>query len=254
MAFCACGYDYGYEPEHATCPKCGASTQVFVNADGARAVAHVFPVTVTAESNHPDGSRKIVTGSHSHRSTSRVSADGVMLQEYEGRPARNEEDVLQACESLMEAMRRQGIELVAKFRQPDGPESGIDAIAATIGGDEIPVQVVGVRRQQLLAELGRTGAAAATATVEELADDVVRKVEAKRDAYPRAVREHVVLLVDAIRSPGHTMPEVVAALRADARADVLRSTGYKAVWLSGSTTALTVRLDDTDQSSADEVS
>ena len=108
----------------------------------------------------------------------------------------------------------------------------------------IYVQVVGVRQQQLLAELGRNCVAAATASVDELADDVVHKVEAKRNAYPPAVREHVVLLVDAIRSPAHTMPEVVTALRTESRAATLRSTGYKAVWISGSTTALTQRLDN----------
>src|SRR4051794_934244 len=108
MASCACGYDYGYEPEHTTCPRCGASTQVFVDAHGARSVGHVLAVTVTTESNLTDGSREIVTASHSHRSSTRHSADGVTAQEYEGRPARNEEDVLQACESLMEALKLKG--------------------------------------------------------------------------------------------------------------------------------------------------
>lgn len=245
MALCDCGYEFGFDPDHASCPKCGASIQVRVVArpDAIRAVAHVFPPTVTATSNFGDGSYEILTSSYGHRSTTRRTVDGVLSHEYEGRPARNEEDVPQACESLMEALKLEGVVLVAKFKTPGGRESGIDATATTTTGDVINVQVVGVRQEQLLATLGRTGTTSSSASTSELADDVCKSVEAKRDAYPPAVRRDNVLLVDAIRSPGHTMPEVLDVLRVSPRIDVLRSTGYQAVWLAGSTTGLTSRLD-----------
>jgi hypothetical protein len=245
MAVCPCGYDYKFDPDHATCPKCGTSTQVFAYGTGARAVAHVFPPTVVAESNHPDGSREIVTGSYGHRSTARIAADGAMTQEYEGRPAQGTEDELQTCESLMEALKRQGVELAAKFRgSRELDELGIDARANTVDDDVIDVQVVQVRDGDLLAELGRTRAVSSSASADDLADDVCRRVERKRDACPAADRSRLVLLVDAIRAPGYTTPTVREALGSPPRADLLSSTGYRAIWLAGPTTALTFRLDN----------
>lgn len=211
----------------------------------------MFPVTVVAESNYPDGTREVVTGSHSHRSTSRVGSDGAMSHQFEGRPARNEEDVLQACESLMEALRSRGLTFNGKFRIPDGQETGIDATATTFDGEVINVQVVGVRQQDLLAQLGRTGAASSAATPDELADDVCSKVKAKRDVCPPNDRPGVVLLIDAIRSPGHTFPAVIDSLRASPRVDILQTTGYRAVWLAGPTTSLTQRLDAEPQEVTD---
>jgi hypothetical protein len=245
MAVCPCGYDYGRDPEHATCPKCGTSTQVYADATGARAVAQVFPVTVVAESNYPDGSREIVTGSHGHRSTTRISGDGAMTHEYEGRAAQGAEDELQACESLMEALKLQGVELVSKFRgSRELDQLGIDARAHTVEGDVIDVQVVQVRDGELLAELGRTRAASSSAGADDLADDLRRRVEQKRDLCPTAERPRLVLVVDAIRAPGYASPAVREALGSSPSAETLRSTGYRAVWLAGPTAALTFRLDD----------
>lgn len=244
MAVCPCGHDYGYDPDHATCPKCGTSTQVWVDARGARAVGHVFPVTVTAESNDPDGSREIVTGSHSHRSATRSTADGLMSHSFQGRAAQGEEDVLEACERLMEALKLQGVQLIGKFRRPTGREQGVDAIAETIDGATIKAQVVQVRDGGLLAELGRAGIASSAAAAASLADDVCRCVEAKRDKCPPDDRGELTLLVDAIRSPGHAFPEVVSKLRSAERTNILQSTGYRAVWLAGSTYTLTYRLDE----------
>lgn len=243
MAVCPCGHDYGYDPDHATCPKCGTSTQVWVVARGTRAVAHVFPVTVTAESNNSDGSREIVTGSHAHRSTTCSTADGVMSHSFEGCAAQGEEDVLEACERLMEALKLQGVELDGKFRRPTGREQGVDAIADTVAGDTIKVQVVQVRDGGLLAELGRAGIASSTAAAASLADDVCRCVEAKRDKCPPDDRGELTLLVDAIRSLGHTFPEVISKLRSEERTNILQLTGYRAIWLAGSTYTLTYRLD-----------
>ena len=204
----------------------------------------MFSPTIVTESNYPDGSREVVAGSHSHRSTTRVGPDGSMSHQFAGRPARNEEDVLQACESLMEALKLQGVVLMSKFRIPAGPEQGIDATATAVDdGEVLNVQVVGVRQQDLLAQLGGTGAAASKATPDELADDVCGKVKAKRDSCPPHDRSGLILLVDATRSPGHTLPDVVARLTSSPRVETLNSTGYRAVWLAGPTTSLTHRLD-----------
>jgi hypothetical protein len=201
-------------------------------------------MTAVAESNYPDGSREIVTGSHGHRSMTRISADGAMAHEYEGRAAQGTEDELQACESLMEALKLQGVELVSKFRgSRELDQIGIDARASTVDGDVIDVQVVQVRDDELLAELGRTRAVSSLASIEDLADDVCRRVEQKRDLCPAADRPQMVLLVDAIRAPGYTFPAVREALGSSPRAETLRSTGYRAIWLAGPTAALTFRLD-----------
>jgi len=151
--------------------------------------------------------------------------------------------VLQVCESLMEAMKATGVEFDGKFREPAGREDGVDACAQLAGGGVVEVQVVGVRDQTLSRMLGAKGTASSTKAADEMADDICDRVVKKRDSYPSAVRQGRVLAVDAIRSPGHTTPAVLKALQQPARAEVLRSSGFEAVWIVGPTQKLTFRVE-----------
>lgn len=239
-----CGYDFQGDPAHAQCPKCGTSTQVWFE-DGRKRIANAFPGTATAVSNHPGGRLEVVTGSWSHRSITRTAATGEVSHEYTGRPARGEIDALEACERLMEALKATGgVTLKRKFRVPEGREHGIDATADTVAGDVINVQVVNACDPSVLAEWGATGKASSSKTGAQLADDICTQVEKKRTMCPERDRNNIVLLVDAIRSPAHTTPPVIAMLRQPPRSDYLASMGYREVWLAGANNDLTFRLDE----------
>jgi hypothetical protein len=199
--------------------------------------------TVVCQSNYPDGSTEITVGSVRGRFTTITSATGSVSHGYRGQPPHGEDDVLEACESLMEALKARGVSFAGKFRRAEGREIGVDACATLTNGDEqLEVQVVGVSEQAIWSELGRTGSAASMATPDQLADQVCAAVTAKAAVYPADDRAGRVLLVDATRSPGHTTPAVINALKQPERGAVLGASGFGAVWLAGPTPALTYLL------------
>jgi hypothetical protein len=110
-----CEYQYGNEVTaeaiaagRVSCPVCG-STHI-----SARALAGTAEVVVTApsprvatHSHYPDGTEEIAVGGEGFRSSS-IAGGNHQRQDFYGRPAQNEEDVLQVCRSLRAALQREG--------------------------------------------------------------------------------------------------------------------------------------------------
>jgi hypothetical protein len=110
-----CEYEYGNEVTaeaiaagRVSCPVCG-STNI-----SARALAGTAEAAVTApsprvatHSHYPDGTEEIAVGGEGFRSSS-IAGGNHPRQDFHGRPAQNEEDVLQVCRSLRAALQRQG--------------------------------------------------------------------------------------------------------------------------------------------------
>ena len=240
-----CEYEYGNEVTaeaiaagRVCCPVCG-STRVSARALAgvAEAVGSVPPARAVAHSHHHDGSESIVVGSEEFRSSS-VAGHEDHRQDFRGRPAQNEEDVLQVCRSLHAALRRDG-EVWGRFSLPPAPADDVDAVAEDDAGTVLRVQVTRVERAAwgMLAKSGQT---TLQRNAEELATDIRAVVESKR-RYPPSRRRELLLALDAIRSPAYVHDAVVAAFLATHGAWA-SGLGYRAIWLVGPTADLTRRL------------
>jgi hypothetical protein len=191
-----------------------------------------------AHSHYDDGSESIEIGSEGFRSSS-VTGGQVQRQDFHGRPAQGEQDVLQVCRSLRAALQDEG-EVWGPFSPAPTSRDDVDAIAENSAGDVLRVQVIQVE-QVAWEPLGRHGHATLQRTVEELTAAIQAAAESKLRKYPDAQRGNLLLALDAIRSPAYVHDAVVDAFLADHR-DWIASLGFRAVWLVGPTAALTRQL------------
>jgi hypothetical protein len=189
-------------------------------------------------SHFPDGREEIVVGSEGFRSSSAAGSQD-RRQEFQGRPAQGEEDVLQVCRSLRGALGRHG-ETWSPFASTPSPHDDADAIARNGAGAELRVQVTQVERdaQKTLAQAGQ---AMSQRGVSELVADIRTAVKAKADKHAPAQRGKLMLALDAIRSPGHVHEPVPTRFLAD-HGQWAAGLGYQAIWLVGPTAELTRRL------------
>jgi hypothetical protein len=239
-----CEYQYGNEVTaeaiaagRASCPICG-STHI-----SARALAGTAEVVVTApsprvatHSHYPDGTEEIAVGGEGFRSSS-IAGGNHQRQDFHGRPAQNEEDVLQVCRSLRAALQREG-QVWARFSLPPTHADDADAVAEDDTGAVLRVQVTRVERAAW-GTLAQTGQATLQRSIEERVEDIRAAVESK--LYPDAQRRKLLLALDAIRSPGYVEDAVVAAFLAT-HGTWAAGLGYQAIWLVGPTVELTRRL------------
>jgi hypothetical protein len=243
--YCAeCEYEHGNEVTaeaiaagQVSCPVCG-STRISARALAgvAEVVVSVPPARVVTHSHHHDGSESIVVGSEEFHSSS-VAGREDHRQDFHGRPAQNEEDVLQVCRSLRAALRRQG-EVWGRFSTPAAPTDDVDAVAEDDAGAVLRVQVTRVERVAW-GSLALSGQTTLQRNAEELAADIRAAVESK--LYPLPQRRELLLALDAIRSPAYVHDEVVAAFLAT-HGEWAAGLGYWAIWLVGPTADLTRRL------------
>jgi hypothetical protein len=240
-----CEYEYGNEvaaeaiaASRVSCPICG-STRISAHALAgvASAAVSVPPARAVAHSYHPDGSESIVVGSEGFLSSS-VAGGEDHRQDFHGRPAWNEEDVLQVCRSLRAALRREG-EVWGRFSLPPGPANDVDAVAEDESGTVLRVQVTRVERAAW-ATLAQSGQATLQRNAEELVTNIRAAVESKL-RYPPPQRRELLLALDAIRSPAYVHDAVLAAFLA-AHGPWVAGLGYRAIWLVGPTADLTRRL------------
>jgi hypothetical protein len=213
---------------------------VEVRAQTAHARATASAPRVVTVSHYPDGSEEIVVGSEGFRS----SSDG-RRQDFQGRAAQGETDVLQVCRSLRAALERGG-ERWGRFEKPTTP-TDVDAIATNDKDQTLQVQVTQVERAawNLLAP---DRPVSLQRTVNELVAAIRAAVDAKGDpspkrrkGIPRAQRKRLLLALDAIRSPGYVHEPVVAAFL-DQYREWAASLGFRAIWLVGPTAELTHQL------------
>lgn len=220
-----------------SCPICG-STHI-----SARALAGTAEVVVTApsprvatHSHYPDGTEEIAVGGEGFRSSS-IAGGNHQRQNFHGRPAQNEEDVLQVCRSLRAALQREG-QVWARFSLPPTQADDADAVAEDDTGAVLRVQVTRVERAAW-GTLAQTGQATLQGSIEERVENIRAAVESK--LYPDAQRRKLLLALDAIRSPGYVEDAVVAAFLAT-HGTWAAGLGYQAIWLVGPTVELTRRL------------
>jgi hypothetical protein len=126
-------------------------------------------------------------------------------QDFHGRPAQNEEDVLQVCRSLRAALRREG-EVWGPFSVPPAPADDVDAVAENDAGAVLRVQVTRVERAAW-GTLAQSGQTTLQRNVEELVSNIRAAAESK--LYSPAQRRKLLLALDAIRSPAYVHDAVV---------------------------------------------
>lgn len=216
------------------CPGCGGSRRSAIATPATHRVkATAHNPTVVGESNYVDGSRAIQIGSVGYVSTGTSSPEGDR-QEYSGRPAQNEEDVLEICHALREALGRSEI---GEFKLPTGQEAGIDAVATRADDSVMRVQVTRVERG-VWQDLARHGEATTQHDPIALADNIWAAIESKLHT---AQRGDIVLALDARRAPGYLFDAVIDDFR-DRHGESASLLGFEAVWLVGPAAIMTYRL------------
>ncbi len=219
----------------------GEVQSVNAPAGGAHGSVTVPTPRVVTVSHLPDGSEEIVVGGEDFRSSS-----DTRQQEFQGRAAQGEADVLQVCRSLRAALEREG-EHWERFKVPAWATDDVDAYTTNDGGQTLQVQVTKVERTawKLLA---LDSSASFQHGIDGLAGAIRAAIDAKGDpssqrrkGVPRSRRERLVLALDAIRSPGYVHEPVVTAFL-DQHGEWAASLGYPAIWLVGPTAELTRRL------------
>jgi hypothetical protein len=206
-------------------------------AETEHARASVPSARVVTHSHFDDGSELIVVGSKGFRSSSGAGGDE-RRQDFQGRPAQGEEDVLQVCRALRAALVLQG-EIWGPFSRAPSQDD-VDAVARDDAGAELRVQVTQVERDAWKT-LARTRQATSQRSAKELAADIRIAVESKAKKHAPAQRSKLLLALDAIRAPGHVHEPVPATFLAD-HGQWAASLDYQAIWLVGPTAELTRRL------------
>lgn len=209
-----------------------------VRPETAHARVSLPPPRVVTHSRFDDGSESINVGSEEFRSSSITGSDD-QRQDFHGRPAQGEEDVLQVCRSLRAALQREG-EAWDSFSLPPSSQDDVDAIAQDGTGGVLRVQVTRVEHAAW-ERLARDRQATLQRTIGERVADIRAAVESKSKRYPPAQRSKLLLALDAIRSPGHVHDAVVEAFLRD-HGQWAAAVGYRAIWLVGPTAALTRQL------------
>lgn len=237
--FCPdCGTNLDDVANGAPCPGCGGDRRsANANAGCATATGAVPNPRAVGHSHPPDGSERINVGSRLYRSSGHAGL-GTSRQTFDGRPPRNEDDVLDVCRILRSALNASGGAWGA-FAEQSGPVNDIDAVAVNDVGQRLQVQVVRVE-QAAWKDLGRTGHTEGAIPVEELAMAVLRAVE-KKLIYPPAQRQELLLALDAIRSPSYVLKQVLDHVMINYAGQIAQY-GFRAVWLVGPTAALTYQL------------
>jgi hypothetical protein len=191
-------------------------------------------------SNHLDGSREIMVRGPDFEAVEVVAPSGEATQRYEGERTEGESDVLQVCGNLRGALKRHGVEVVGGFKKPD-EDRGVDCEGTAADGDPVEVQVTGVIPSETMKALGSEGRTSAQKDEYQLATEICQAVRSKVERRKPADPSQIILALDAIRSPGHAKRRVVEVLEGESY-DIVRSTGFAAVWLVGPTTDSTFLL------------
>ena len=208
-------------------------------AETAHPKASVPSPRVVTHFHFDDGSEEIVVGSEWFRSSSGAGG-GERRQDFQGRPAQGEEDVLQVCRSLRGSLALHG-ERWGPFFPAPSPHDDADAVARNDAGAELRVQVTQVEERVVWGKVARAGQVTSQRSVRELVANIRAAVKSKTDQHVPAQRGKLLLALDAIRSPGHVHEPVPTRFLAD-HGPWAASLGYQAIWLVGPTAELTRRL------------
>jgi hypothetical protein len=220
------------------CPSCGGNRgSANAPAQPAMGSGTALQPTVVTHSHPGDVGEQIDVGGPTYRSSSAADPEGAR-QVFDGEPPLHEQDVQQVCDTLREALAQVG-DHWGRFRvQPE--TSDVDAVAQDSHGGRLQVQVTRVEHGAWV-EVARTGRAESVETDERRAAAIRDAITKKSARIPPRQRAELVLVLDAIRTPGYLRSTVIEVFRAH-YGDQARNLGYIAIWLVGPTAALTNQL------------
>jgi hypothetical protein len=234
--FCPdCGTILDDVPVADTCPGCGRRDAT-AQPDPVALKMNVPSPTAVGHSHPGADSESIQARSKGWAASGEAGSD---RQTFEGTPPRGEEDVLEVCGPLREALRHHGEEW-GPFQLNPGRADDVDAMSEDDAGNVLEVQVTEVERD-VWEELGQHGEAQAQRNPDQLAAAILRAVEHKNRKYPHDRRTELVLALSARRSPGHVLRGVVNSF-IETHAESAASFGFHAIWLVGPTADLTYKL------------
>jgi hypothetical protein len=220
------------------CPGCGRNRRS-ANApvQCATASGTAPQPTVVAHSHPGEVGEQIDVGAPTYRSSSAADPEGGR-QVFDGEPPLHEQDVQQVCDTLREALAQAG-DHWDRFRvQPE--TSDVDAAAEDDHGGRLQVQVTRVEHGAW-EEVARTGRAESVETDERRAAAIWDAITKKSTRIPPRQRAQLVLVLDAIRTPGYLRSTVIEVFQAQ-YGDLATNLGYIAIWLVGPTATLTHQL------------
>jgi hypothetical protein len=105
----------------------------------------------------------------------------------------------------------------------------------------LQIQVVRLVDQQLWKMLAQAGSVTRATTVPEAAAALAATIQHKT-TIPPAQHPTLVLVVNALDTPGHALAAVVDMCRRTYGAELV-ALGFSAIWVVGQTAALTLRVD-----------
>jgi hypothetical protein len=220
------------------CPGCGGNRRSGSPLAQCATARGAAPQPTVVTHSHPgDVGEQIDIGAPTYRSSSAADPGGGR-QVFHGEAPQHEQDVQQVCNTLREKLAQVG-EHWGPFREQ--PEtSDVDAVAEDGHGRHLQVQVTRAE-QDAWEEVARVGGADLVETDERRAAAIWDAITKKSARLAPSQRAQLVLVLDAIRTPGYLRATVIEVFRAH-YGDQAANLGYIAIWLVGPTAALTHQL------------
>jgi hypothetical protein len=178
---------------------------------------------------------------HGRRSRAELTDEDLITWDVTGPNPQGEANTLFVCETLAEALRRSG-EAWSVPTKGNGEPKDCECFDALGGRINIQVTRASVKEElwKQLATLRSTGKQSHTPAA--IADELKLAIEHKRDGLAPAVRNDLVLALDATRVSAFALPRVANEFRSSHGA-WCAAAGFKAVWLVGPFPDLVTRLD-----------
>lgn len=187
-----------------------------------------------------DGTEATRVADSQGRSTSAdLNVDRLIKFSIQGTPPRGEAGNLEPCKILIERLNQDG----EHWGQPEnrnGEEDGIDCIAKD-GQHHLRMQVTRVAGQHIWHKLGSSKSVTGDSSIEHMTSDLCKAIE-KKENLSYGQRSRIVLVLDAIDSPGHTYPLVVKSFRQKYCFEI-QKLNFEAIWVVGPTSEMTTQLD-----------
>jgi len=244
----SCGYDLENldDPagERTPCPDCGAKVRRFEVRVSAGIEMSDYVMMLQRRKEKNVGFRE------SKRNGRAASADdhgnGTLSYSLSGDSPQGEEDTLNVCSRLIQALNAQGRD-VWQLSTTEGYADDGSAIDSRTPSRSLSIQVVrAVVDSTLWQELSQSGDVTRTVTDPKfLVDEIVKAIQLKANPVklPDSVRHGLLLALDATRLPVFGFDSVIEQFRSH-HSDWVTGLGFESVWLVGPTADLVWRLDD----------
>lgn len=169
-----------------------------------------------------------------------IDDQGKVDLDIAGQPPRNEDDALDITKRLVSKLNADG----AAWGEVASGDADIDACA--IGEEEgtnLNMQVVRASTdQEMWRALAYRGTVQKESSTADVAVELHRAIEKKANKYPASQRSRLTLVLDAGRTPSHTLNQV-HEIFAREYGDRCKYYGFAGVWVVGSSEAQVTRLD-----------